>query len=30
MMSPAFLGFNKMEHRQRINPTTDDTQSRFF
>lgn len=29
-MSPAFLGFNKMEHRQRINTDTDDTPSRLF
>lgn len=30
MMSPAFLGFNKMEHRQRINTDTDDAPTRFF
>jgi hypothetical protein len=29
-MTPAFLGLNGLEHRQKINTTTDDEPTRFF
>ena len=29
-MTPTFLGLNTLEHRQQINPATDDEPTRFF
>lgn len=30
MMTPAFLGLNMMEKRQKINPNDDEKPTRFF